>query len=251
MAILTVDGLLIENGILKRCPKDTPGVTIPVSVTEIGRNAFDGCGLMKSVTIPDSVTSIGDEAFRWCSKLTSVVIPDSVTTVGMLAFQDCSGLTSVTIGSGVKELGYAVFSNCYRLKTVTVAGMTITKPSAANSEQIGDICNMILQKDYAVKMPHPVKYAVLAQLFLADYDEENLFPYIKKNFTKFMTFLTETGNAAAITKAIENGKLLTKRNIDKFIELAINGGQHEIYLLLVNCKSEMTGLTDPTEKLKL
>ena len=230
MAILTVDGLLIENGILKRCPKDTPGVTIPVSVTEIGRNAFDGCGLMKSVTIPDSVTSIGDEAFRWCSKLTSVVIPDSVTTVGMLAFQDCSGLTSVTIGSGVKELGYAVFSNCYRLKTVTVAGMTITKPSAANSEQIGDICNMILQKDYA---------------------EENLFPYIKKNFTKFMTFLTETGNAAAITKAIENGKLLTKRNIDKFIELAINGGQHEIYLLLVNCKSEMTGLTDPTEKFKL
>ncbi len=46
-------------------------LTIPDSVTTIGRNAFESCGLT-SVTIPDSVTTIGYEAFRYCSSLTSV-----------------------------------------------------------------------------------------------------------------------------------------------------------------------------------
>ena len=220
--------VFIENGILKRCRKDAPGVTIPATVTGIGRSAFDGCGMLKSVTIPDSVTSIGDEAFRWCSSL-----------------------TSVTIGSGIREIGCAVFRGCYALKKVTVSGVTITIPGKAHSEEIGDICNMILSGDYAVKMAHPVKFAVLAQLFLAGYDEENLFPYIKKNFSKFCAFLIGTGNTAAVTKAIANGKLLTRRNLDKFIELAIEKQQHEIYILLLNCKEETTAPADPTEKLRL
>ena len=38
-------------------------VTIPNSVTSIGRCAFYGCTSLTSITIPDSVTSIGDEAF--------------------------------------------------------------------------------------------------------------------------------------------------------------------------------------------
>ncbi|MBP0973618.1 MAG: leucine-rich repeat domain-containing protein [Oscillospiraceae bacterium] len=246
-------GAFIEDNILKRYTEED-GVTeavIPEGVTAIRRSAFDGCGKLTDVKIPDTVTSIGDDAFRWCKSLTSAVIPDSVTELGMLAFQDCGKLASVTIGSGIREIGYAVFRGCYSLKTFTVAGVTITKPGEANSEQIGDICNMILKKDYAVQMSHPVKHAVLAQLFLADYDEENLFPYIKKNFTKFCTFLIGSGNVAAVAKTIENGKLFSKRNIDKFIELAINGGQHEIYVLLLNCKNEMTGMTDPTAKLKL
>ena len=50
-----------------------------------------------AVTIPDSVTSIGREAFFGCTGLTSVTIPNSVTSIGLGAFEGCTGLTSFTI----------------------------------------------------------------------------------------------------------------------------------------------------------
>ena len=105
-------------------------VTIPNSITSIGKYAFSRCyGLTslvvdknngtydsrnncnaiietstnnlivgcKNTTIPNSVTSIGSWAFTGCSGLTSVIIPNSVTSIGEYAFYNCSGLTSVTV----------------------------------------------------------------------------------------------------------------------------------------------------------
>ena len=47
------------------------------------------------MTIPNSVTSIGKYAFYYCSGLTSVTIPNSVTSIGEHAFANCSGLTKL------------------------------------------------------------------------------------------------------------------------------------------------------------
>ncbi len=49
-----------------------------------------------SITLPDSVTTIGKWAFLGCGSLTSVIIPDSVTYIGEFAFYDCYSLTRVT-----------------------------------------------------------------------------------------------------------------------------------------------------------
>ena len=90
-------------------------VTIPNSVTKIGKGAFRGCTSLTSVTIPTSVTEIGEDAFSSCISLTSVKIPDSVTKIGASAFYNCRSLTSVTIPNSVTEIEDSAFSGCSSL----------------------------------------------------------------------------------------------------------------------------------------
>lgn len=69
-------------------------ITIPNSVTSIGKSAFSFCSGLTSITIPDGMTSIDDYAFGGCTNLTSIMIPDSVTSIaGNSVFYACSNLT--------------------------------------------------------------------------------------------------------------------------------------------------------------
>ena len=99
------------------CDQD---VHIPHGVTEIPKEAFYNCEILRAVTIPPTVTSIGDRAFADCSSLTSVTIPGSVTYIGYGAFWSCSSLTSVTIPGSVTSIGVGAFSNCSKLKSVRI-----------------------------------------------------------------------------------------------------------------------------------
>ncbi|QFQ11921.1 hypothetical protein C7Y71_002145 [Pseudoprevotella muciniphila] len=128
-------------------------ISIPKTVTKIGKNVFEGCeGLSeiiispdnpkydsrdscnavienetntiiagcKETIIPNSVTSIGKSAFKGCSGLTSITIPNSVTSIGNHAFNDCSNLTSVTIPNSVTSIGDEAFYNCSGLTSVAI-----------------------------------------------------------------------------------------------------------------------------------
>jgi serine/threonine protein kinase len=76
-------------------------VTIPdkikdMPVTEIGNQAFFGCGV-SGIAIPDGVSSIGGWAFRNCASLTKVTIPKSVISIGSKAFQRTPKLIEITV----------------------------------------------------------------------------------------------------------------------------------------------------------
>ena len=143
-------------------------LTIPDSVTSIGRSVFYGCSSLTSVVIPDGVTSIGDSAFYGCSGLkniyitdltawcnisglnylmnygsstknfylnnelvTNLTIPESVTSIGVCAFSGCSGLTSITIPNSVTSIGVGAFSGCSGLTSITIPdGVTSIGSSA-------------------------------------------------------------------------------------------------------------------------
>ena len=118
-------------------------VSIPNSVTSIGGSAFSNCSGLTSVSIGNSVTSIGDDAFSYCSGLTSVTIPNSVTSIGDYAFYECSGLTSVSIGNSVTSIGDCAFYGCSSLTSIKC--LANTPPSLDGTGpfyNISDICTL-------------------------------------------------------------------------------------------------------------
>lgn len=93
-------------------PKSNVKVVVITSGATIDAYAFRGCTNLTSITIPDSITAIGKCAFSNCTNLTNITIPDSVTIIGKLAFRNCINLTNVTIGNGVVTIGEDAFSGC-------------------------------------------------------------------------------------------------------------------------------------------
>ena len=119
----TPDGLfLIDSGILIAVALGAiaEDVTIPESVTGIGRSAFNHCTSLASITIPRNVTSIGDLAFYECTSLAGISIPEGVTSIGESAFCNCSSLKSITIPDSVTRIGGTAFRYCTSLTRITV-----------------------------------------------------------------------------------------------------------------------------------
>lgn len=99
-------------------------ITVPLIATRVQipvHQLVDNNG--KEITdyiIPNGVTSIGGRSFHKCIGLNSVTIPSSVDSIGDHAFANCIGLTNITISEGVTSIGDYAFEYCRELPNVTI-----------------------------------------------------------------------------------------------------------------------------------
>ena len=133
-------------------------ITIPNSVTTIGKNILNNCDKLNSVKIPyvgqnssgigvtcfgylfgassyysqssslpstlkyvtvTGTTTIPDYAFYNCSSLISIDLPKTLEIIGDYAFYGCSNLTGIVIPKNVTAIEKSAFTSCYNLKVVT------------------------------------------------------------------------------------------------------------------------------------
>lgn len=95
------------------------GTIIPSSVKSIGEYAFATSGLT-SITIPNTITAIGKNAFYDCSDLTQVDCRANISTIPESAFQNCTSLTSILFNGYLFEIGKTVFKGCTSLQTINL-----------------------------------------------------------------------------------------------------------------------------------
>ena len=114
-----------------------------VPVVDIAASAFAGTGWgttenqkLTSITIPTSVKDIGKNAFQFCTKLTSVHFagPMQLQTINESTFQNCISLTAFELSScaQVQTIGSNAFANT-RMKSVNIPASVTTIGTGAFS----------------------------------------------------------------------------------------------------------------------
>ena len=94
--IVISDGIT-EIGACDFAELSATSVSIPNSVTSIGRGAFSNCKSLQSIEIPESVTYISAQAFRNCSALKEIYIRNPKCTISGSAGTICTMETEQTV----------------------------------------------------------------------------------------------------------------------------------------------------------
>ena len=111
--------LLSSNGNLLLMD-ETGTLTIPDSVTKIGKGAFANLDGLKTIVIPGTVKEIGANAFRNNKNLEKVIIQEGVETIGEGAFLYCKGLKEIKLPESLTKMGPKVFYLCGKLQEIEI-----------------------------------------------------------------------------------------------------------------------------------
>ena len=114
----------IEGSTLVKYRGKEKNVSVPKTVTSIGRGAFEDNMNVELVVLPNSVTDIGPYAFWGCDNLDTVVLGKDISAVGDYAFAGCKGLEQMTIPSSVSTIGVQAFADCVNLKDISIPAQT-------------------------------------------------------------------------------------------------------------------------------
>ena len=71
-------------------------ISLPSTLKSIEEKAFFRCNL-NEITLPDTLTFIGKDAFSYCYGLKEITIPATITQIDEYAFYNCTSLLKVTM----------------------------------------------------------------------------------------------------------------------------------------------------------
>ena len=100
--------------------------------------AFENCDALETITIPASVTHIGKQAFYYCDNLKFVAIGSGVKEIAEEAFYNCNELKCVAIDGNVETIGEDAFNDCGKLESVAFLGNT---PPSSFGDDCFDDCS--------------------------------------------------------------------------------------------------------------
>ena len=200
-------------------------VTIPNSVTTIGKGAFDECSSLTSIVIPENVTHIDGTAFFGCDDLTSVIwnakkcadfstsyspsgsriygpffnyngrissfiLGDSVEHIPSYLCYEMSSLSSITIPNSVTSIGSSAFFGCSSLTSVVWNAENCADFSSYSVAPFYDIRSQITSFTFGDSVLHIPSYLCYRMSNLTSITVPNSVTSIGDNAFRYCSSLT-------------------------------------------------------------
>lgn len=150
-------------------------VFLPVTIEEIGDEAFSGCTALQQFHFSPVLQSIGKRAFYGCSKLKVIIIPDTVTEIGEEAFAACD-LQNVILPNGLHTIRQGLFAQNGSLDTISIpAGVErIEKQAFSGCDALQYICYKGSADAWAVLSVGSGNEALSNAAVLCDYNKQKV-----------------------------------------------------------------------------
>ena len=111
-------------------------VVFPNTLSTIGEYAFKASSV-SSITIPNSVTKIGKFCFTENTKLEKVTIGNGCRELPAEIISGCSALTSVALNDGLEKISNYAFANCQSLESISIPSTVVQIGVTYNNSDYG------------------------------------------------------------------------------------------------------------------
>ena len=118
----TYNGHASVTGIGTCTDKDVviPAIYNNLPVTYLSSSVFQNNDFVESVTMPNTITSIGRECFSHCSKLKTIKFSDNITYLSGTILFDCSAIEELDLPKNLADNNGSIACQCPKLKTIHI-----------------------------------------------------------------------------------------------------------------------------------
>ncbi|MBR5371214.1 MAG: leucine-rich repeat domain-containing protein [Oscillospiraceae bacterium] len=229
--------LEIEGNYLSRCTPDPAAseITVPEGVKTIGYRAFANCPQLRSLILPVSLRQIEDHALDQCGQLAALTIPQRVSLIGVSAFHRHTALT---------------------FRTGSVSLLVPPRSSYTESGDAAVLANILhLRSETEIPMLFPSLHSFEFRAAAAVWLMQNAKPkcaanWFRQNTEHMLEMYLDLGSTDMLHLMLQTDAV-PEELLGNTITRAIEKGDHEVYMMLVNHKQGAFGITEGSGTFRL